>query len=229
MEYQWFVKNMFDEDSVCELNGEVEASNPLQFGGSDARLVEARERIKLKSGCITFEAKLNGTKMIVVLFVGIFHDGSAGSAEGTKFAEAAELATKKRYPFLTYVYGTAGIRAQEGTHGVIQIPRCMVTVCRYINAGGLYTILYDTNSYAGPVASFLGYSPYQYVMCSPNPGLAGCGVTKETTGIDIEFHHHSAYKALVRGHIQGVWDRREACANLKQVLLTMGGRSLYYR
>ena len=47
--------------------------------------------------------------------------------------------------------------------------------------------------------------------------------------MDIEPHYHGAYKALARGHIQGVWDRREARANLKQVLLTMGGRNLYYR
>ncbi len=229
MEYQWFVKNVFDEDSVREFNGEVEASNPLQFEGFDARLAEARERTKLKSGCITFEAKLDGTKMIVALFAGTFRGGSVGSAEGTKFVEAAELAMKKRYPLLAYVHGTAGIRIQEGTHGVIQMPRCTVAVRRYINAGGLYTVLYDTNSYAGPVASFLGCSPYQYAMRSSNLGFAGRGVIKETTGIDIEPHYHSAYKALARGHIQGVWDRREARANLKQVLLTMGGRNLYYR
>lgn len=149
MEYQWFVKNVFDEDSVREFNGEVEATNPLQFEGFDARLAEARERTKLKSGCITFEAKLDGTKMIVALFAGTFRGGSVGSAEGTKFVEAAELAMKKRYPLLAYVHGTAGIRIQEGTHGVIQMPRCTVAVRRYINAGGLYTVLYDTNSYAG--------------------------------------------------------------------------------
>lgn len=79
---------------------------------------------------------------------------------------------KKRYPLLAYVHGTAGIRIQEGTHGVIQMPRCTVAVRRYINAGGLYTVLYDTNSYAGPVASFLGCSPYQYAMRSSNLGFA---------------------------------------------------------
>lgn len=137
---------------------------------------------------------------------------------------------KKRYPLLAYVHGTAGIRIQEGTHGVIQMPRCTVAVRRYINAGGLYTVLYDTNSYAGPGGrASCGCSPYQYAMRSSNLGFAGRGVIKETTGIDIEPHYHSAYKALARGHIQGVWDRREARANLKQVLLTMGGRNLYYR
>lgn len=229
MEYQWFVKNVFDEDSVREFNTEVESANPLGFEGFDIRLAEARERTKLKSGCITFEARLDGIKMIVAMLVGSFRGGSVGAAEGTKFVEAAERATKKRYPFLAYVHGTAGIRIQEGTHGVIQMPRCTVAVRRYINAGGLYTVLYDTKSYAGPVASFLGCSPYQYAMRSSSLGFAGPGVIKETTGMDVEPNYHGAYKALARGHIQGVWDRREARANLKQVLSTMGGRNLYYR
>jgi acetyl-CoA carboxylase carboxyl transferase subunit beta len=41
--------------------------------------------------------------------------------------------------------------------------------------------------------------------------------------------YHSAYHALSRGHIHGIWDRREVKKNLHQSLLTMGGRNLYYR
>ena len=229
MEYQWFVKNVFDENTIREFNPEVEAANPLQFEGFDSRLAEAREKTKLKSGCITFEARLNGVKMVVAMLVGSFRGGSVGAAEGLKFVEAAERAMKKRYPFLAYVHGTAGIRIQEGTHGVIQMPRCTVAVRRYIEAGGLYLVVYDTNSYAGPVASFLGCSPYQFAIRSSNLGFAGPGVIKETTGMDMPPHYHGAFKALARGHIQGVWDRREARANLKQALATVGGRNLYYR
>ena len=104
-----------------------------------------------------------------------------------------------------------------------------MAVRRYIEAGGLYVVLYDTNSYAGPVASFLGCSPYQFSVRSANIGFAGPGVIKETTGIDIAPDYHRAHNALARGHIQGIWDRREIRKNLKQVLLTIGGRNLYYR
>jgi acetyl-CoA carboxylase carboxyl transferase subunit beta len=79
------------------------------------------------------------------------------------------------------------------------------------------------------VASFLGCSPYQFAIRSSNLGFAGPGVITETTGVNIPPHYHGAYKALARGHIQGVWDRRETRANLKQALLTMGGHNLYYR
>ncbi len=113
-----------------------------------------------------------------------------GAAEGYKFVEAAQRAAKKRYPFLAYVHGTAGIRIQEGTHGVIQMPRCTVAVRRYIESGGLYMVLYDTNSFAGPVASFLGCSPYQFAVRSSNIGFAGPGVIKETTGMDVPPKYH---------------------------------------
>ncbi|MFI3272163.1 MAG: acetyl-CoA carboxylase carboxyl transferase subunit alpha/beta [Pseudomonadota bacterium] len=229
MEYQWYVHNVFDEGSFFEFNSELEAANPLNFEGFDIKLDQAKQKTGLKSGCVTFEARIENTKVVVAMLVGTFRGGSVGAAEGEKFIRAAERAKKKRYPFIAYVHGTAGIRIQEGTNGVIQMPRCTIAVRQYIEAGGLYLVLYDTNSYAGPVASFLGCSPYQFAVRSSNIGFAGAGVIKETTGMDIPPDYHRAYRALSRGHIQGIWDRRDARANLKKALLTMGGRNLYYR
>ena len=229
MEPEWYVKNVFDAGSVFEFNSEIEAGNPLDFPGFSDRISDAQKKTGAKSGCMTFEARIDNTKMVVAMLMGTFRGGSVGAAEGYKFVEAAQRAAKKRYPFLAYVHGTAGIRIQEGTHGVIQMPRCTVAVRRYIEAGGLYMVLYDTNSFAGPVASFLGCSPYQFAVRSSNIGFAGPGVIKETTGMDIPPKYHRSYRALSRGHIQGIWDRRQVRANLKQALLTIGGRNLYYR
>lgn len=229
MEPEWYVKNVFDEGSVFEFNSEIEAGNPLNFPGFSERIAAAQKKTGAKSGCMTFEARIDNIKMVVAMLMGTFRGGSFGAAEGFKFVEAAERAAKKRQPFLAYVHGTAGIRIQEGTHGVIQMPRCTVAVRRYIESGGLYMVLYDTNSFAGPVASFLGCSPYQFAVRSSNIGFAGPGVIKETTGMDIPPKYHRSYRALSRGHIQGIWDRRQIRANLKQALMTIGGRNLYYR
>ncbi len=229
MEPEWYVHNVFDEGSVFEFNNAIEAGNPLEFKDFDKRIREAQEKTQAKSGCMTFEACIDGVKVVVAMLMGTFRGGSVGAAEGQKFVEAAELAMKKRYPFIAYVHGTAGIRIQEGTHGVIQMPRCTVAVRRYIDSGGLYLVLYDTNSFAGPLASFLGCSPYQFAVRSSNIGFAGPGVIKETTGIDIPPRYHRSDNALSRGHIQGIWDRRHIRANLKQALLTIGGRNVYYR
>lgn len=229
MEYQWYLHNVFDQGSIFEFATDVEAGNPLDSAEFGAKLEEAKKRTGHKSSCMVFEARINNTKLVVAMFMASFRGGTVGAAEGEKFIRAAERAERKRYPFLAYVHGTAGIRIQEGTNGLIQMPRCTMAVRRYIDAGGLYIVTYDTNSYAGPVASFLGCSPYQFGIRSANVGFAGPGVITETTGIDIPPHYHNVYKALARGHIQGIWDRREMRFNLGQALLTMGGRNLYYR
>jgi acetyl-CoA carboxylase carboxyl transferase subunit beta len=229
MEYQWVMHNVMDKNSVMEFGQEVEAKNPLDYPGFGEKLEEAKKKLKLKSSCITFEAAIDGVKVVVGLLAAPFRGGSVGAAEGEKFIRALARARKKHYPFLAYVHGTAGIRIQEGTNGVIQMPRVTMAVRRYIEAGGLYLVLYDTNSYAGPVASFLGCSPYQFSVRSANIGFAGPGVIKETTGIDIAPDYHRAYNALARGHIQGIWDRREIRNNLVQAFQTIGGRNLYYR
>ncbi|THB68229.1 MAG: acetyl-CoA carboxylase carboxyl transferase subunit alpha/beta [Desulfovibrio sp.] len=229
MEYQWYQHNIFDEDSIQEFNGDIESGDPLSFEGFGKRLEAAKEKMGVRSACMTFDARIQNVKVVTAMFMAGFRGGSVGAAEGEKFILAAERAGKRRVPFLAYVHGTAGIRIQEGTNGVIQMPRCTMAVRRYLDEGGLYLVLYDTNSYAGPVASFLGCSPYQFSVRSANLGFAGPGVIKETTGLDISPDYHKAYHALSRGHIQDIWDRREVRENMYQALLTMGGRNLYYR
>jgi acetyl-CoA carboxylase carboxyl transferase subunit beta len=158
-----------------------------------------------------------------------FRNGTVGAAEGEKFVRACEKARLKRRPLLSYVHTTGGIRIHEGTLGVSQMPKCTMAVREYIDSGGLYIVVYDNNSYAGPVASFLGCSPYQFAIRSSRIGFAGSRVIRETTGEDIPPDYHNCRNALKRGHIQGIWDRRDFRKNLYKALLTMGGRNLYYR
>ncbi len=229
MEYQWFLYNVFDPASVKEFNANIESANPLNYPGFDVKLEQAKEKTSQKSGCMTFEAQINGINMVAAILLAPFRGGSVGAAEGEKLILAAERASKKRYPLLVYAHGTAGIRIQEGTNGLIQMPRVTMAMRRYIDEGGLYLVVYDTNAYGGSVASFLGCSPYQFGIRSSNIGFAGPGVIAETTGEAPPPHYHSVYKAMSRGHIQGIWDRRESRFNLYQAMLTMGGRNLYYK
>ena len=229
MEYQWYLHHVFDKDSVREFNHDITSANPTGFPNFDQRLQAAKDKTGLQSSCLTFNASLEGINLTCATLVANFRGGSVGAAEGEKFIRALELAQTKHQPFLAYVHGTAGIRIQEGVNGLIQMPRCTMAVRRYIEEGGLYIVLYDTNSYAGPVASFLGCSPYQYAVRSSRLGFAGPGVIKETTGLEIPPDYHNCFKALSRGHIQGVWSRKDIRKNLHHALLTIGGRNLYYR
>jgi len=229
LEHQWYLENIFDPNSISQFNTEISSGNPLNYTGFTERLQLAKEKTGQRSGIMTFRAKINGIKIIVAMLYSDFRNGTVGSAEGEKFVQACALAKRKKRPFLAYIHTTGGIRIQEGTLGVTQMPKCTMAVREYIDAGGLYLVVYDNNSYAGPLASFLGCSPYQFAIRSSRIGFAGPRVIRETTGSAIPPDYHSARNALKRGHIQGIWDRREFRKNLHKSLLTMGSPSLYYR
>jgi acetyl-CoA carboxylase carboxyl transferase subunit beta len=229
LEYEWYLKHLFDRDSIREFNAEISAGNPLQYPGFEYRLKAAVNKTGRKSAIITFDAKIMGMDLTVALLYSDFRNGTVGAAEGEKFVQACERAQLRRRPLLAYVHTTGGIRIQEGTLGVIQMPKCTMAVRHYIDSGGLYIVVYDNNSYAGPVASFLGCANYQFAIRSSRIGFAGYRVIRDTTGDDIPPDYHSARNALRRGHVQGIWDRRLFRRNLHRALLTMGGRNLYYR
>ncbi len=229
LEYQWYLKNIFDPRSIRFFNTKISSGNPLNYIGFDERLQQSKDKTKKSSGNLTFTAEIDGIRIVVSMLYSDFRNGTVGSAEGEKFVQACALAKRKKRPFLAYVHTTGGIRIQEGTLGVTQMPKCTMAVREYVDAGGLYIVVYDNNSYAGPVASFLGCSPYQFAIRSSRVGFAGPRVIRETTGIDIPPDYHSARNALKRGHIQGIWDRREFRRNLHKSLLTMGSPNLYYR
>lgn len=229
LEYEWYLKHLFDRDTIREFNGEIRSGNPLNYPGFAKRLKAAISKTGRHSGMITFDARVMGVDLVVAMLYSDFRNGTVGAAEGEKFVRACEAARIKKRPLLSYVHTTGGIRIHEGTLGVVQMPKCTMAVREYIDAGGLYIVVYDNNSYAGPVASFLGCSPYQFAIRSSRVGFAGRRVIRETTGDDVPPDYHNARKALSRGHIQGIWDRREFRRNLHKSLLTMGGSNLYYR
>ena len=96
MEPEWYVQNVFDKGSVFEFNREIEAGNPLNFPNFEERIKAAQEKTGCRSGCMTFEARIDGTKLVVAMLMGTFRGGSFGAAEGYKFVEAAARAAKKR-------------------------------------------------------------------------------------------------------------------------------------
>lgn len=229
LEYQWYLENIFDQGSIRFFNSHLEAKNPLAYTGFSKRLQAAKDKTRRKSANMTFTAQITGINIVTTILYSDFRNGTVGSTEGEKFVQACKLAQRKKQPLLAYIHTTGGIRIQEGTLGVIQMPKCTMAVREYIDSGGLYIVVYDNNSYAGPVASFLGCSPYQFAIRSSRVGFAGPRVIRETTGIDIPPDYHSARNALRQGHIQGIWDRREFRRNLHKALMTMGSPSLYYR
>nr|MBF0223448.1 acetyl-CoA carboxylase carboxyl transferase subunit alpha/beta [Desulfobulbaceae bacterium] len=214
LEYEWYLKHLFDKDTIREFNADIAAGNPLNHPTLGKKLKSAKSKTNRQSANITFHGRVMGVEIVVTMLYSDFRNGTVGAAEGEKFVRACEMAKLQRKPLLAYVHTTGGIRIQAGTMGVVQMPKCTMAVRDYVDSGGLYIVVYDNNSYAGPVASFLGCSYYQFAIRSSRIGFAGYRVIRETTGQDLPQDYHSARNALKRGHIQGIWDRREFRRNL---------------
>ncbi|MFW2364871.1 MAG: acetyl-CoA carboxylase carboxyl transferase subunit alpha/beta [Desulforhopalus sp.] len=226
--YQWYLKNVFDPGTISYFNGAIASDNPLDYTGFNQRLQVAQSMTGRRSGNLTFRARVDGIKIVVSMFCSDFRNGTVGCAEGEKFVQACNLARREKRPLLAYVHTTSGIRFQEGTLGVIQMPKCTMAIREYLDSGGLYIVVYDNNSFGGPLSSFLGCSPYQFAIRSSRIGFSGPRDIRESTGTDIPPDYHSAENGLKRGHILGIWDRREFRHNLQKALLTLGNPGLFH-
>jgi acetyl-CoA carboxylase carboxyl transferase subunit beta len=105
MEYQWVMGNVFDQGSVSEFDADIEAGNPLDYPGFEEKLDAAKQKTGRKSACVTFEARLDGVKLVAAVLYAAFRGGSVGAAEGEKFIRALARARRRHYPFLAYVHG----------------------------------------------------------------------------------------------------------------------------
>jgi acetyl-CoA carboxylase carboxyl transferase subunit beta len=220
---RWYLEKLFDPGSIHHLNSTISAGNPLNYTGFTKRLQVSKTRTGWPSGNMTFRAAISGIESIVCLLYAEFNNGTVGTAEGEKFIRACDLARQEKKPLLACIQTTGGMRFQEGTLGLIQMAKCTVAAREYIEAGGLYLVVHDNNSFGGPVASFLGCAPYQFAITGSRIGFSGPGKVAEMIAAKIPPDYHSAENGLKRGHIQGVWDRRELRRNLHRALLTLSG------
>ena len=229
LEYEWYLKNLFDRDSIREFNTEIRSLNPLNYEGLDKKLKQARSKTGRNCANITFEAKVMGLDVVVTMLYSDFRNGTVGAAEGEKFVLACELAKlqktaalglrphHRRHPHPGRHPG--GDPDAQMHHGGARIHRCRRPLYRGLRqqllcrAGGQLPRLFPL-----PVRHPLQPAGLRRPAGHPRHHRPG-----------IPPDYHSAKNALRRGHIQGIWDRREFRRNLHKCLLTMGSSKLYYR
>ncbi|MCW5208258.1 acetyl-CoA carboxylase carboxyl transferase subunit alpha/beta, partial [Desulfobulbus sp. US2] len=99
LEYQWYLKNIFDPGSVRIFNNEIFSRNPLNYEGFDERLKMARSRTGMGSANLTFDARVKDINLVVTMLFSDFRNGTVGSAEGEKFVRACDRARRKKAAF----------------------------------------------------------------------------------------------------------------------------------
>jgi acetyl-CoA carboxylase carboxyl transferase subunit beta len=76
LEHQWYLKNIFDPDSIRAFNSDYYSMNPLQYEGLDARLQMARSKTGLGCANLTFHARVMDVQLVVSMLIADFRNGT---------------------------------------------------------------------------------------------------------------------------------------------------------
>ena len=99
-------------------------SDPLDFEDTKKytdRLKSTREKTKRQDSVVIGCGRMNGYRVVSLLFNFDFMGGSMGSGVGEAFMTAADYAVSHGYPFLV-VPCSGGARMQEGIFSLMQMP-----------------------------------------------------------------------------------------------------------
>lgn len=150
------IANLFDANTFEEVEYEGHLSDPLNFQDTKKyidRLKIARDKTK-KSDAITMGwARMNGYRVMVVMFDFEFMGGSMGTAVGEAFMMAADQAVSSGSPLLV-VPCSGGARMQEGIFSLMQMPKTVVAVSKVKEAKLPYIVLLTNPTTGGVSASF---------------------------------------------------------------------------
>ena len=230
MEYQWYLNNVFDQNSIREFSTSVESKNPLNFEGFAEKLEQAKKKTNLKSSCMTFEARIDNVKMIVAMLIGSFRGGTVGAAEGEKFLRAAGPGQKKN-TFLSCVMCTAP-PASVSRKVPTALSRCPAApwpyaatwkqaVCIWYSTTPIpmpvrWPVSWAVRPTSSPYARPTSVSPAPVSSKKPQVWTFRRITTVRTAPFPVDTSTASGTARDVR-------------KNLYQALMTMGGRNLYYR
>lgn len=195
-----------DKDSFCELFGDRESKNILDFPGYDDKLRSAYAASGEVEGVVVGEAKVGGIGCIMFVMDSNFMMGSMGTVVGEKITLAFELATEKRLPVIGFTV-SGGARMQEGIMSLMQMAKTSGAVKRHSDAGLLYVVVLTDPTTGGVTASFAMEG--DIILAEPDAliGFAGPRVIEQTIRKKLPKGFQRSEFLLERGFVDAISPR----------------------
>lgn len=150
------IELLFDESTFKEIESNGNLKDPLSFKDAkkyEERLKIAKEKTKNDDASVIGYGRINGYRVVAVLFDFDFMGGSMGTAVGEAFVTAANYAVNNSCPFLV-VPCSGGARMQEGIFSLMQMPKTVVAASMIKDAKLPYIVLLTNPTTGGVSASF---------------------------------------------------------------------------
>ena len=212
-----------DKGSFEEFDGDLTATDPLQFPGYKKKLETTKTVSKELEAVICGRARIGKTPCCLFAMDSYFMMGSMGTVVGEKITRLFEYALENRLPVVGYTV-SGGARMQEGLLSLMQMAKTSGAVKRHSDAGLFYLVVLTDPTTGGVTASFAMEGDIILAEPGATVGFAGARVIEQTTRKALPKGFQKSEFLLTHGFVDAIVPRQKQKAAVARLLrLHCGG------
>ncbi len=211
------VRLLTDPGSFREVDGGMQASNPLGFEGYEDRLETARARSGLQEAVLCGVGEIGDRRVALAAMDFRFIGGSMGSVVGEKVTRTIELAYAEELP-LVVVSASGGARMFEGVYSLMQLSKTSVALARYVEGSWPFVSVLTDPTFGGVTASFATAADVIVAEPGARIGFAGSRVIEQTTKERLPEGFQTAEFQREHGMVDRIVHRLELKNDLRLLL-----------
>ena len=211
---------MFDDGVYTRAQLPDVPDDPLKFRDRKRytdRLKESRAQTKERDAVVVASGKINKLPAVVALFNFDFMGGSMGVAAGEGIVAAARLAVRERSSLIVNP-ASGGARMQEGILSLMQMPRTIIAVQEFKEAGLPYIVLLSDPTTGGVSASFAMLGDIHIAEPGATIGFAGRRVIEQTVRETLPDDFQRSEFLLEHGMVDCIVQRSELRETLGRII-----------
>ena len=216
---------LFDDQKFKEIAPDLIAGDPLQFVDTKNyldRLIKTRKDTGLNDALRAAEGKIDKHAAVIACMDFRFIGGSMGSVVGEKIAQAADVALRKKCPFII-ISKSGGARMMEAGFSLMQMAKTSAKLSLLSKKGIPYISILTDPTTGGVTASFAMLGDLNIAEPKALIGFAGPRVVRETIGRDLPEGFQTSEFVLEHGFLDKIVDRRELKATLGRLFTMFKG------
>jgi acetyl-CoA carboxylase carboxyl transferase subunit beta len=216
---------LFDDQKFKEIAPDLIAGDPLQFVDTKKyvdRLIKTRKDTGLNDALRAAEGKIDKHTAVIACMDFRFIGGSMGSVVGEKIAQAADVALRKKCPFII-ISKSGGARMMEAGFSLMQMAKTSAKLSLLSKKGIPYISILTDPTTGGVTASFAMLGDLNIAEPKALIGFAGPRVVRETIGRDLPEGFQTSEFVLEHGFLDKIVDRRDLKATLGRLFTMFKG------
>ncbi|MBP7450628.1 MAG: acetyl-CoA carboxylase carboxyltransferase subunit beta [Flavobacteriales bacterium] len=216
---------LFDDHKFTEIAPDLIAGDPLVFEDTKKytdRLAKTRKDTGLNDALRAAEGKLDKHHVVITCMDFRFIGGSMGSVVGEKIALAADVALKRKCPFII-ISKSGGARMMEAGFSLMQMAKTSAKLTQLAKKKLPYISIITDPTTGGVTASFAMLGDLNIAEPKALVAFAGPRVVRETIGRDLPEGFQTSEFVLEHGFLDKIVERKDLKATLARLFTLFKG------